>query len=249
MTAYIGVLPSRTNANLNGDMAFNHAFGYVRDTNTMPGFADYNDDPVAGRWDYRASGAMETGAYTKTVRELYHDNKTGQGITRATRGWLYDVIHILPIAYTGETQPRVQVGAITKDFIFDVQVWNAMLEPSTVSLVEYSQSGVFLDAVGYTMESNELHTFPLTVYRQGAGTIKCRVTIDTTTGDWWFDLSGTRTYSPPVWALSPVKETLQFKTWTFVSDNGKEQRMDLRDIPRRSVSFQCEVDAIQWLTM
>jgi hypothetical protein len=249
MTAYSGSLPPVTTEPLNNDAAFVMFFDTTETLNryTNPLATDYSVNPESNDWD-NERGAL-SGSWVRGQTPLNSHANSGTQSGKILRDFFYDVLHILPIPYTGEFTPRVNVGSITKTTVSDQQLWNAFLTSTTISATTYTQSGVEIDTTGITLFPNQLRTFDLTTEGVGASRINCDVTFETNNGDWSFTVVGLRTYAPPIWALVPVKETIKVKTWTFTSENGKEQRMDLRAIPRRDVSFESFLNILQWLSM
>lgn len=251
MTAWTGTQAPIVIESLNNDAA---AFAYLdhgsnRNIPTGEGNFAFATSPECGNWEFEDTGA-KVGQFTTVWYEpILNTSHTAATHYRLMEDWIYDVVHILPIDYDGEVFPRVPVGSITKERDFDISIWNAFTTDSVITATTYSQAGMIIDTTGTTLASNELRTYTLTVYKDGASTIDCTITLDTSNGDWPFDVVGSRTYAPPVWALAPVRETYQFRSWTFVSENGKEQRMTLRDLPRREVQFEAFITAVQWLTM
>lgn len=232
---------------LNGELTF---FEPIGSQNIVSVPSSFTTAPVGGDWE-TITPQIQKAAYSNSSVHASDpvESFSGDEIGRAGRNYLYDCLHILPIYYDGEREPRLEVGSVTRDQTYTLQIWNSYLEPVTIASTTYSQSGITIDTTGATVLSNQIKSFSISVSVEGDSTIDCEVTLDITSEQFSFFISGSRTYAPPVWAQVPVNENLQFKTWKFSSENGKEQRMDLRDIPRRSFSYQCVITAADFLTM
>ena len=232
---------------LSGELTFFEPAGSQNKITTPSSFST---SPVGGEWETITAHILQADYADSSIHiHAPIESFTGEEIGRAGRNYLYDCLHILPIYYDGEREPRLEVGSVTRSQTYTVYLWNAYLDSVTIASTTFSQGGITLDTTGTTLASNELGDYTVTTDAEGAPTIDCLVTIDITSEQFTFEIAGSRTYAPPVWAQVPVMETLQFKTWKFVSENGKEQRMDLRDLPRRIFTYECIITAADFLSM
>lgn len=167
--------------------------------------------------------------------------------TDILRNFLYDCLHSLPMPIDGEVYPiTFSLGAIVNNISSNVSFWNAYLHPISISSAVISQSGItysgddIVSALGITIGT-------ITVDRHGQATVDATIQIETSARSIIFYVTGYRAYVLPLWAQAPLIEVLSPKTWIFTSENGKEQRMDMRDIPRRKFKFNTFATSLDWL--
>lgn len=148
----------------------------------------------------------------------------------------YNRIHFTPNRY--------DFGAITSEMSTDIRVWNAYLG-LTVTL-----NGIAIDSAaglavspgsGQTFASLQERTFTLTAGTSGAAVVDVPVAwVFGIPYTYEFPVTGTRAKE---WPLEPnwnqtYKITYSFKTEVLKSRSGKEQRIALRNSPRKEVSYQ-----------
>ena len=192
------------------------------------------------------------GTYTATAKVISGTNLVADVGDGQQRNFLYDNIYIIPQdQYAGYVSaPSFSVGAVTRDITRTVTIWNAHDHTNTLTAVAYTQAGVTISdgtSVPDTLPALQDSTYTLSIDKDGPFALDCDITftfsVDDSPG---LSITGFRATLYNYWAQAPLKETLQPLTWTFVSDDGSEQRMRLRDVPRRNLGVNSLLTPAQW---
>jgi len=145
----------------------------------------------------------------------------------------YNRIHVEPHSH--------HFGAIVTLITDEIFVWNAHFVPKTCSQIvevngdEWDLTGLStpfeLNGLGYT-------TFDIDVPVEGSPTFEGSITFDfTAANDVVVVVSGTRLALFPWRPQQPVKEKLGFLTDVLLSNDGSEQRIAIRQVPRQGFKF------------
>lgn len=146
---------------------------------------------------------------------------------------------------------RVDLGPVSDEVQVILRVWNAFYgQTATLLAVNYNgAAGLGLDGQEIPLAIPALGeaTFTLTAYPDGPPAINDELR-------WNFDIGGV--YRVPVtatrskaWAFEPAwppsgqtyQITYEYKTEVIISHSGKEQRIALRQSPRKSLAYQAQL--------
>lgn len=140
------------------------------------------------------------------------------------------------------TPKHIDFGALSAQATQYIDVWSAWLVSTTLGdISESSTDG--LDLFGVAPKAYaplELANYSVTALLDGPPTIEGRYTFEFTSGDApMVTVSGSRAkvWPFPVDWKTGFRVNLSFKTETWASRSGKEQRRALRTTPRKSVEF------------
>lgn len=184
-------------------------------------------------------GAVSLGA--DTITELALDGFVGPSVVSELDGFVYGKFYIDPTA--------IDSGQVITDKAYTVSIWNAHLHDRQFTGKSISQSGISLNngALPIGFYPTETKTYTLTISRDGAPNVNATVVFtfsDSETKE--IVVTGFRAAIWPFPPQIPLSENIKPSTWIFESENGKEQRGKLRDVPRRSFSFECLLTPAEW---
>lgn len=149
---------------------------------------------------------------------------------------IYDTIWVVP--------SELRVGAVTAQVNREIEVWNAYRETRTLDDIAVT-SGEGIQVFGPTLPHEfgllESRFFTVEVLPEGPATIDAHYLLVflTDEGEPDFRVIGQRIIQwtiPPNWRQS-YDETLSYRTEVLTADDGSEQRIGLRQMPRRSLAF------------
>lgn len=153
----------------------------------------------------------------------------------------YNAIHVRPT--------EIRVGNITATTVRQVEVWNAYFESRTlVALNITGNDGITLfgPTLPLTLPQLASTLFTLEITPAGPATINAdyQLVFDPTEGVLGWQVLGQRIIEwtiPPNWN-SAYEETLAYQTEVLTAFDGSEQRISLRQRPRRDLAFTPLVD-------
>lgn len=189
---------------------------------------------------WRAAGSAESiglfGARTRVNGDQVPASRSGFKATSFADDF-YHRIHLSPSS--------ISAGNIINDKNAPLRVWNAYLEPRTVNAVTVTgDAGVSIATPGtpFALQPLQESTYTVTILaNSGASTLEASIALDfATAGDdqeiTVFGLRVTAFPFPPDWQRGVI-ERLEWLTDILTSYNGTEQRVALRQAPRRSVEY------------
>jgi hypothetical protein len=182
-------------------------------------------------------------SYSPTLKSIYGSSYGCSVSDGVNRNFLYDKIYFTPSSFN--------LGAVTGDILRDCVIWNANLYNTTLSSVSYSQSGVVFSNGSLPPDSLmalQEYDYVLSVDGEGSATVDCDILLTFSDGESFnVPVTGIRVVLWPWWPQVGMKEEIQPLTWVFTSDNGSEQRMRLRNVPRRSISITSLIEPSEWI--
>lgn len=155
----------------------------------------------------------------------------------AYRDDYYERIHINP--------NPVDLGNLLSEQVRQVEVWNAYTNASQelASVTPANDGGIVMTepvATPYTYRQLEFQVYDLNVSLDGPVTINATYTFDFPSEDPVLRVTGTRVIVfalPPNWS-DPVNERLEWLTQIIEAEDGTEQAIGLRSVPRRSLEYR-----------
>jgi hypothetical protein len=175
-------------------------------------------------------------------------NIPGTGLIGRTffEDW-YFRIHVIPAT--------LDIGNLLTNQQRQVRLWNAFFEVKTLTAVAAPDDpGIGLDApyaLPYATQPLELLTYTLTLSTEGAPVLDDSITWTLGGVDYRVPITARRVVVwpfPPNWS-NPVNETLEWLTSVHRSYDGTEQRVRLRETPRRGMEYSSlltRVEAQRW---
>lgn len=150
------------------------------------------------------------------------------------RYFFYDKIHLMPNAF--------QLGIVASDRTFTVVVWNGFLVNVVAgSITKTGASGItesLTPLVPDTITALDVINWDFTVSgTEGDNQINARFILNSGGVGYAVTITGVRAAELPIthnW-ISPLIETLSWKTSLVVTYNGTESRAALRDVARRAI--------------
>jgi len=145
----------------------------------------------------------------------------------------YNRIHIAP--------PIFNAGNVVEDKIFEVEVWNAYLEPKdlvSVDLVGDSNVSIDDDSAK-TYGATESKIYTVTVLAIGETNLDANFRFNfTLANDVFLQITGSRVVLFPYYFKTGMSESFEWKTDVIETKKGIEQRRKLRSAPRQSLSTE-----------
>lgn len=140
------------------------------------------------------------------------------------------------------SQSRFDLGNIVSNQTLTVSIWNANYDPKTVSAYTLTPGQGITDDVPdapYVLPGLEDVTYTFFVSTEGPASLTAEAVFTIDGVDYVVSFFGQRAYAfgfRPNWA-APVSEALEYKTDIVTHFDGTEQRIALRDKPRRSIEY------------
>jgi hypothetical protein len=189
-------------------------------------------------------GVLGAGTFASPAFSIATNNFAADemlGVTAEAGNWVYGKFYTTPSAS--------DVGAVGADYQVTYTIWSAHFHNNSLSSVAIGQAGVTLNnpATPIAFLPTETKTYIATISKIGAPTIDCDLTFTFSTGE--IDVCNIVGFRAVIWPFCPqipFSETIKPSTWIFESDNGKEQRGKLRDVPRRTFSFSALLNESEW---
>lgn len=153
----------------------------------------------------------------------------------------YDAIHVRPT--------ELRVGNITARVVRQVEVWNAYFAERTIEqLIITGGEGIdlFGPTLPHTLGQLASTLFTVEVTSTGPATVNARYVLEfgPDEGEPGWRVLGQRIIEwsiPPNWRQA-YEETLSYRTEVITAHDGDEQRIGLRQAPRRDLAFTPLVD-------
>ncbi len=214
---------------------------YVTETNQTTNLQD--DD---GLQDFAAIDPQQevlSGSFTDNtpIAELTQTFSGNLGWSGAGTDTFYYRFHIIP--------SEIDAGNVVSPLSYTVQVWNAWLDPKDLDAInETNTTGLTMtppEAVPFTFPGLELMDFTLDVSEDGPALVEGVYSFEFSSGESLeLTVTGQRVFAwtfKPNWAKG-VEERLEWATDVMTAYDGTEQRMGLRQYPRRVFSYEFMID-------
>ena len=144
----------------------------------------------------------------------------------------YEQIHVSPRV--------INVGNLTGNVERIVEIFNAFFTPQTITnIIGEGDAGIVISGITFPRVLNSLESIDLTlsISTTGPSIINATFTIifsDPLLNTQFFVL-GRRIVAFPYYYSAPSREVLEWRTDVIVANNGEEQRVRTRRLPRQSV--------------
>lgn len=202
---------------LTGDLD-DYAAGWINDIAYWAALPSPGVEPLVTHWPVSTTPLARSG----TIATSYYDD-------------FYNRVHVTP--------RTLDIGNLLSVQTREVSVWNAWLTDQALSAISESgtdgltESGIVAPT---TFAPLEERAFLITVATTGPATIEAEYTFAFPTESPLLAVTGRRVVvfgHPPNWA-APVTEKLSWLTDVLLSHGGVEQRIGLRDAPRRALAYE-----------
>jgi len=188
--------------------------------------------------DYNGAATITINAPTVGVLNFGAAESNGD-----LRHFLYDIVHVDPIS--------ISSGALSRTRNYPIKVWNAFLTTKSLSAITIPVAGITMDngtSLPDSFAGLQEITYDLEIAGVGASTFDTTLVLTFNGYTAYLPVDGFRAQLWSYWAQAPLKETLEPEAWIFTATDGTEQRSKIRDIPRRTFSFESLLDYSDWRT-
>lgn len=198
----------------------------------------FNGTPVGAREGIRGVSALPTTGFDPSMPTL------DPAVATLSDHYFFDFynrIWIIPPVLE-VSNPRVNTN-------IPFLIWNAFTTENTIDAINATDAdGLTLDvSEGDVFEAIELRTVNIQVTNAAPLTIEAHYFFDFEQGGEAFIFKASRAFIIDDAPEVPIKETWSWLTDVIVSDDGTEQRIAVRDYPRRTMSQTIKFDGEQTL--